>query len=37
LGRLHTHSFGLEQAEEAIATLAGDVPDKHAISISLTP
>ncbi len=37
LGRLHTHEFKLEQAEEAIATLAGEIPDRPAISVSLNP
>jgi threonine dehydrogenase-like Zn-dependent dehydrogenase len=37
LGRLHTHSFGLERAEEAIRTLAGEQAGEHAISVSLEP
>lgn len=37
LGRIHTHSFGLDKAEEAIRTLAGEYPDRKAINISLVP
>jgi threonine dehydrogenase-like Zn-dependent dehydrogenase len=37
LGRLHTHSFPLEQAEEAVATLAGKFPDRKAVNVSLMP
>jgi threonine dehydrogenase-like Zn-dependent dehydrogenase len=37
LGRLHTYSFPLEQAEEAIRTLAGELPGRDAISVALTP
>lgn len=37
LGRLHTHSFPLEEADSAIRTLAGEVPGVEAISVSLHP
>lgn len=37
LGRLHTHSFGLDQAEKGIRTLAGEFRDSPAISVSLIP
>jgi threonine dehydrogenase-like Zn-dependent dehydrogenase len=37
MGRLHTHSFPLEEADTAIRTLAGEVPGAEAISVSLHP
>jgi threonine dehydrogenase-like Zn-dependent dehydrogenase len=37
LGRLHTHEFPLEQAAQAVMTLAGDVPGEQAICVSLHP
>ena len=37
LGRLHTHSFGLEDAEDAILTLAGRLAGREAICVSLNP
>lgn len=35
--RLHTHSFPLERAEEAILTLAGERPGADAICVSIEP
>ena len=37
LERMHTHTFGLEDAALAIATLGGDVPGEHAIHVSVQP
>ncbi len=37
LGRLHTHSFPLHRAAEAIETLAGERPGEQAICVSLHP
>ena len=37
LERLHTHTFGLEQAVEAIETLAGEVPGQEGVHVSLAP
>ena len=35
LERLPTHTFPLDRASEALATLAGDVPGQHAVCVSL--
>jgi len=37
LEKLHTHSFPLEQAEQAILTLAGAMPGMNAIHIAIAP
>ncbi len=37
LEKMHTHSFGLDDAELAIQTLGGDVPGEHAIHVSVHP
>jgi threonine dehydrogenase-like Zn-dependent dehydrogenase len=37
LERMHTHSFPLAEAERAIRTLAGEVPDESAIHVTLLP
>ena len=37
LGRLHTHEFGLEEAERAILTLGGEIEGEQAICVSLRP
>jgi threonine dehydrogenase-like Zn-dependent dehydrogenase len=37
LERLHTHSFGLDDAAEALRMLAGDVPGSNAINIVVHP
>jgi threonine dehydrogenase-like Zn-dependent dehydrogenase len=37
LERMHTHTFGLEDAALAIQTLGGDVPGEHAIHVSVQP
>lgn len=37
LERLHTHSYPLERAEEAIQALAGELAGEHAICVSLHP
>ncbi|MFO1061414.1 MAG: alcohol dehydrogenase catalytic domain-containing protein [Dongiaceae bacterium] len=37
LARLHSHSFALEDAGEAIQTLAGEIPGRNAICVSLHP
>ena len=37
LQRLHTHSFGLEDAAEALRMLAGDVPGSNAVNIVVHP
>jgi threonine dehydrogenase-like Zn-dependent dehydrogenase len=37
LERMHTHSFGLEQAERAIRVLAGEVEGERAIHVALVP
>ncbi|MGH6718142.1 MAG: zinc-dependent alcohol dehydrogenase [Alphaproteobacteria bacterium] len=37
LERLHTHDFPLEQAAEAIMTLAGEIAGREAIGVSLRP
>ena len=35
--KMHTHSFGLENLELAIRTLAGRVPGENAVSVSIDP
>jgi len=37
LERLHTHSFPIEQAEQAIQTLAGAIPGADAIHVAIVP
>jgi threonine dehydrogenase-like Zn-dependent dehydrogenase len=37
LEKLHTHSFPIEQAEQAILTLAGAMPGMNAIHIAIAP
>ena len=37
LERLHTHAFELADAERAIRTLAGEIPDEHSIHSCLVP
>lgn len=37
LEKLHTHSFALEEAEEALQTLAGLRPDQSAIQVAIVP
>jgi hypothetical protein len=37
VGRLHTHDFALEEAEEAIRTLGGEVPGVTSIHSSILP
>lgn len=37
LGRMHTHSFGLDQVAEAIETLAGERGDGTAIHVTVEP
>ena len=37
LERMHTHTFGLDDAALAIQTLGGDVPGEHAIHVSVHP
>jgi threonine dehydrogenase-like Zn-dependent dehydrogenase len=37
LEKMHTHTFGLDDAELAIQTLGGDVPGKPAIHVSVHP
>lgn len=37
LGKLHTHTFALSQAAEAIKTLAGRVPGEEAVCVTLSP
>jgi threonine dehydrogenase-like Zn-dependent dehydrogenase len=37
LERMHTHTFGIEDAALAIQTLGGDVPGEHAIHVSVQP
>jgi threonine dehydrogenase-like Zn-dependent dehydrogenase len=34
---LHTHRFSLDQAAEAVLTLAGDVGDGRAIAVTINP
>jgi threonine dehydrogenase-like Zn-dependent dehydrogenase len=37
LERLHTHTFGLADAEEAVQTLAGRVPGQRAVHVMIDP
>ncbi len=37
LEKMHTHTFGLDDAELAIQTLGGDVAGEHAIHVSVHP
>jgi len=37
LEHMHTHAFPLEQAEEAILTLAGRYPERNAIQVAIVP
>lgn len=37
LDRLRTHQFGLDQAELAVRTLAGEVPGEQAVNVVLRP
>lgn len=37
LEKLHTRSFGLDEALEAIAVLAGDVEGEHAVHVAIIP
>jgi threonine dehydrogenase-like Zn-dependent dehydrogenase len=37
LARLHTHTFGLAETEQAIQTLAGEVPGQPAVHVSVHP
>jgi len=37
LERMHTHTFGLDDAALAIRTLGGEVPGEHAIHVSVQP
>ncbi|MDR7417164.1 MAG: alcohol dehydrogenase catalytic domain-containing protein [Armatimonadota bacterium] len=37
LEKLHTHTFGLEEARYAIDVLAGDVPGEQAVHVSIDP
>jgi threonine dehydrogenase-like Zn-dependent dehydrogenase len=37
LEKMHTHTFGLDDAALAIQTLGGDVPGEHAIHVSVHP
>jgi len=37
LEKMHTHSFGLGNLEQALLTLAGRVPGEKAISVSINP
>jgi threonine dehydrogenase-like Zn-dependent dehydrogenase len=37
LGKMHTHSFGLDDAALAIETLGGEVPGQAAIGVSVQP
>ncbi|HSZ48501.1 MAG TPA: zinc-binding dehydrogenase [Streptosporangiaceae bacterium] len=37
LEKMHTHTFGLDEAELAIKTLGGDVPGEQAIHVSVHP
>jgi threonine dehydrogenase-like Zn-dependent dehydrogenase len=37
LEKLHTHSFGLDETELAIRTLAGEVPGEAAVHVSVHP
>ena len=35
--KMHTHEFGLQEAEQAIMTLAGEIPGEEAIHCALLP
>jgi threonine dehydrogenase-like Zn-dependent dehydrogenase len=35
--KLHTHTFGLDEAGRAIETLAGEVPGQRAVHVSIAP
>ena len=37
IAQANTHAFGLDQVEQAIRTLAGDVPGADAIGVSVEP
>ena len=37
LEKLHTHTFGLDDAALAIETLAGEVPGEAAVHVSVHP
>ncbi len=37
LGRLHTHTFGLDDTEQAIRTLGGEIPGEEAVHVSIQP
>ncbi|MDF2443090.1 MAG: hypothetical protein JWR01_1293, partial [Subtercola sp.] len=37
LERMHTHTFGLDDIEEAVQTLAGRVEGQHAVHVMLDP
>jgi threonine dehydrogenase-like Zn-dependent dehydrogenase len=37
LEKMHTHTFGLEDAGRAIETLAGEVPGESAVHVSIAP
>ncbi|HXW45005.1 MAG TPA: hypothetical protein VEL03_09470, partial [Streptosporangiaceae bacterium] len=37
LARMHTHTFGLDDAELAIQTLGGEIPGEAAIHVSVHP
>jgi threonine dehydrogenase-like Zn-dependent dehydrogenase len=37
LHKMHTHTFGLDDAERAIQTLAGRVPGESSISLTISP
>jgi threonine dehydrogenase-like Zn-dependent dehydrogenase len=37
LEKLHTHTFGLEDAARAVETLAGEVPGEQAVHVSIAP
>ena len=37
LEKMHTHSFGLDNLEHALLTLAGRVPGENAVSVSINP
>ena len=36
-GKMHTHSFPLEQAEDAIRALAGGVPGVNPVHVAIVP
>ncbi|MBV8713652.1 MAG: zinc-binding dehydrogenase [Chloroflexi bacterium] len=37
LERMHTHTFGLDDAGKAVETLAGEVPGEHAVHVTIAP